>query len=245
MYELLYEYAIRAGAEMSVCAYTRVDAESGKVLCREMTQFGNLVIDMKENRDKLAIINTSLWNKLLRRDIALKHIRFEHAPRVAEDMMFLLSIYPQVKRIAFCGETLYCYYVRSGSAMSHVDEEEAEHLRSSMVRTRDHVREYGKDWDNVINLFSFIHFGIAFVLKSSGAKGKSLTAMEREIKQWMNREFTGWNRNPYLRCRHVLGGHAYLLKPMLVLWMYRLRLFPIFLRMYVWVTERWKFDIKW
>lgn len=246
MYELLYTAAVREEAEMSVCAYTRVDGDTEKVLCCEMNQFGNQTISVEKRKDQLAVINTALWNKLIQREVALKHICFEKAPRVAEDMMFLLSLYPYMTRIVFCDEPLYQYYVRSGSAMSYVKPEEIAHLKECMVQTRIAVEEQkGKDWRAVSSMFAFIHFGIAFVLKSSGAKGKEMVAVQKDIEQWLSEEFVGWNKNPYLRCGYVFGGHAYLLKPMIVMWMYKMKLFPLFLKVYVWVTETLKMDIKW
>lgn len=253
MYEALYLCASDAQAEMAVCAYERIDALTGKQLCEEMRQFGNELMQVEEHWERLAVVNTSLWNKLLRRDVAERHVRLEHAPRVAEDMMFLLSIYPHVKRIAFCDRVLYHYYVREGSAISSVKQEELSTLKESMLHTREQVKKSCEEqditniaaWSDVVKLFAFIHFGIVLVLKAGVGRKKQAGGLQQDIENWLDREFNGWRRNPYLSCSYVFGGHRYLLKPMIVLWMYRLRLLPMFLRMYVWLTEACKIDIKW
>lgn len=244
MYKKLYECAVQAQAEMSVCAYVRADAQTEKILCCEMKQFGDCVISVEENKDKLAIINTALWNKLIRRNIALKHIQFDNPPRVAEDMMFLLGIYPQMTRIAFCKEPLYRYYVREGSAMSHVKVEEITHLKLCMMQTKTFVENAAEDWKDVVNLFAFIHFGIAFALKSVSDKRK-MKEIQRDMEQWLNGEFEGWRENPYLKAGYVFYRHGYLLKPMVVLWMYRIKQFSFFINVYMWITKMLKTDIKW
>lgn len=91
----------------------------------------------------LSVINTSLWNKLIRRDIVERHICFENAPRVAEDMMFLLSIYPFIKKISFCSRVLSHYQVRNDSAISFIKREEIERLKLSMIQTKRYVLTVG------------------------------------------------------------------------------------------------------
>ena len=246
MYETLFLCAEKEKADMSVCAYTRIAEQTEKKLCCEMKQFGKQTILVEEEKDKLAVINTALWNKLIKRDIAQKHICFEKAPRVAEDMMFLLSIYPYMERITFWDKPLYYYYVRIGSAMSYVKPEEIIHLKQCMIQTRDIVRKQkGDTWNDVLNMVAFIHFGIAFVLKSSGIKGKQIILIQRDIENWLDIKFTGWNNNSYLRIRYIFSGHIYLWKPMVVMWVYKLKLFSLFLKIYIWMTTILKFDVKW
>lgn len=244
MYKKLYECAVQAQAEMSVCAYVRADAQTDKILCCEMRQFGDCVISVKENKDKLAIINTALWNKLIRRDIALKHIQFDNPPRVAEDMMFLLGIYPQMTSIAFCKEVLYRYHVRNGSAVSSVKPEEIAHLKHCMEQTKVFVENEAQDWKEVINLFAFIHFGIVVIMKSAFAR-REIIELQKNVSNWMDKEFTGWRKNKYLQMCYVFAGHGWLMKPMIVLKVYKMGLFPVFIKLYVWVTKTLKIDIKW
>lgn len=245
MYEELYQCAAKAGAEMAVCAYERIDAESGKALCREMGQFGNQVLRVGERRDQLAVVNTALWNKLVRRDIAIGHIHFQDAPRVAEDMMFLLSIYPDISRIAFCPKPLYHYYVRKGTAMGHVSPEEVAHLQRCMLMTARYVRQRQDGWEDVLSLFAFIHFGVSLPLRMAGQASEKQPSLQKETKKWLDRNFKGWRENQYLKVSYVAGGHRYLAKPMLLQYIYCLGLFPVFLKAYLWVTGRLKIDIKW
>lgn len=246
MYQTLYERVQNDHSDMAVCAYKRVDIQTGKILCCEMQKFGENAINIQEQKDVLPVVNTSLWNKLIRCDIARRHICFENAPRVAEDMMFLLSVYPFVKKISFSSKPLYIYRVRSDSAMSYIKREEIELLKDSMVQTKKYVlKQGGEVWRDVINLFALIHFGVAVVLKSEGGKRKETIIVQKKIEQWLEIEFTKWKQNPYLKIQFVFNGHKYLIKPMLILWMYQIKLFPIFLKLYLWITERLKIDIKW
>lgn len=246
IYETLYQCAIKENAEMAICAYTRVDEMNEKVLCYEMKQFGNETISVEEQKDKLAVINTALWNKLILREVALKHICFEKAPRVAEDMMFLLSLYPFVKKITFCDKALYKYYVRKSSAMSYVKEEELLNLQKCMIQTKNVVQEQkGYTWDDVINTFAFIHFGIAFVLNFSKTNSKKVIMMQKKIEQWLNENFSNWKKNKYLQFHYVFFGHTYLVKPMIILYIYKMKMLPMFFKVYIWITGYLKIDIKW
>ncbi len=246
MYQELYERIKKDGSDMAVCAYKRVDIQTGKLLCCEMKKFGEKVITVQENKDLLPVINTSLWNKLIRRDVVEKHINFTVAPRVAEDMMFLLSVYPFVKKISFFSKPLYIYRVRSDSAMSYIKKEEIPLLKDSMVQTKEYVlKRAGNEWKDVINLFVLIHFGAAVVLKSASGRRKEIIAMQKDIQNWMEIKFKGWKQNSYLKLSFVLNGHKYLIKPMLILWMYQTGLFSVFLRLYLCITKLLNIDIKW
>lgn len=246
MYEILYKNAIYKNAEVSVCAFNRIDEVTGKIIGTDMTSFGNQTIEVSKCMDMLPVINTAMWNKLIKRDVALKHITFEVAPTVAEDMMFLLSIYPHVNKICFCSQPLYLYYVRKNSAISSVDINNSEVLKDCMLQTRSLVMQYSNvKWIDVVNLFAFINFGIIIVSKLSGNTVKSIRNIQCTIEQWLDKEFNGWNRNPFLKSRYVLNGHDYLIKPMLVLWLYKLKIFPVFMKGYKWITENLKIDVKW
>lgn len=246
MYQVLYERVQKDHSEMAICAYCRVEIQTGKILCFEMQKFGNQVITVEKKRDLLPVINTSLWNKLIRCDIAKKHICFETAPRVAEDMMFLLSIYPFVNKISFSNKPLYIYRVRTDSAMSYIKKEEITLLKESMIQTKSYVlKQGGGDWKDVIHLFALVHFGVAVVLKSAEGKKKETIIIQKDIEQWLSMEFSGWKHNPYLKMRFVFHGHKYLIKPMVVVWMYQTKLFLLFLTFYLWTIKILKIDIKW
>lgn len=251
MYQVLYERVKRDSSEMAVCAYSRIDVETGKILCCEMQGFGDQIIEIQERLDVLTVINTSLWNKLILKDVALNHVNFEHVPRVAEDMMFLLSIYPLLHRISFCNRALYFYKIRSTSAISSVKPKELEILRQAMVKTKQFVLEqadgYGhvQEWEHVISTFAFIHFGIALISKIPDVRLKDWNFIQKDIERWLDSNFIDWRQNPYLKLRYVFCGHRYMLKPMVVLWMYRLGLFPLFLRSYKILVKKLKIDIKW
>ncbi len=245
MYEALYQRAISDNSEMVICAYERIDEETGKVLCREMTQFGNKVLHVSGCMDMLPIINTALWNKLIKREVAVKHVHFEKAPRVAEDMMFLLSLYPYMNNIAFCEIPLYNYFVRQGSAMSGIKLEEISVMQEAMLKTKALVDTQGEEtWRHVINLMAFIHFGVAATLKAAGTDKGKIKAVQQQMSKWMNDNFSGWRKNAYLKFGNVFS-HRYLLKPAVAMMLYKCGLFALFLNVYCWVTETLKIDIKW
>ncbi len=246
MYETLYNRAVESESDMVVCAFQRVDGVTNKVVSTEMTQYKDKVFDTNQSKDVLPVVNTALWNKLIRRDIVAKHVVLDKKPRVAEDMMFLLSLYPRIHRLAFCEEPLYTYFVREGSAMSRVSLEEINVLKECMESVKTFVMEDADlDWENVISMMALIHFGVSVVMKANDGTYGSMRTLQNDMKEWLSREFPSWKKNPYLRMTYILKGHTYLLKPWVILTMYRMSLLPLFLQVYRVVTEVLKIDIKW
>ena len=92
MLEIMYGKAVQTKADMVVCAYDRISGKKHEKTQSEMTVFGDRTYGLPERRDILPVVNTGLCNKLIRKEILGRHIAFKKPPRVAEDMMFLLSI---------------------------------------------------------------------------------------------------------------------------------------------------------
>ena len=63
-------------------------------------------------------VNTSLWNKVYRRDILLeKHVKFELNISIAEDLLFNYMYLLECKYVFYLNKILYNYVIRQNSAM--------------------------------------------------------------------------------------------------------------------------------
>ncbi|MCI8550480.1 MAG: glycosyltransferase [Lachnospiraceae bacterium] len=245
MLEIMYGKAVQTKADMVVCAYDRISGKQPGRKQSEMTVFGDRTYGLPERRDILPVVNTGLCNKLIRKEILGRHIAFEKPPRVAEDMMFLLSIYPFVKRISFVKESLYQYYIRSTSAFSHVSQAELSMHRKQMEKVRDYVLAAGgPSWSDIVGQFAMIHFGLSLVLRLD-FKSVNQKQVLRAATGWLDRNFSGWKKNPYLKFSYVVRGHRYLWKPAVVRMVFQMGLVAPFIRVYLLASEKLGVEIKW
>ena len=243
MYHTMLERVCSAGADMGVCAYKRIDMQTEKTLAIEMTQFGDVVLDCK-NPWFFPVINTALWNKIIRTELAREAINFETPPRILEDMMFLCSLYPKIRKMVFVSQPLYKYMVHSGSAMMAVRKDEIPHLVRCLEETRCFVEKAGVTWLEVCDCMAFIHLGLSVALKL--LEQPEMTACEtvKRMRCILNEKFPMWRHNHFLRLNQGLK-HTLLLKPIAAFYCYRAHLMPSVLLLYRFVTFTLRIDIKW
>lgn len=156
-YEVLLRTAVSNCADMAICAYERVGL--GGRTSVEMRGFGDSVKTVASDSGWLVGVNTSVWNKLIRRDAILKCDSLDSPPRIMEDALFLLSVYPYVGRVAFTPLSLYRYNVEEGSAMSHLSEDEVDLLIESWRQARSSVSS--SVFSDVVDLAAFVHLGVS------------------------------------------------------------------------------------
>ncbi len=246
MYQILYEILKREQSDMAVCAYNRVEGQTKKKIACEMNHMGNKTIEVSKNRGNLAGINTSLWNKLIRTEIVKKYIRLKKPPRVGEDMLFLLSIYPFIKKISFYEKPLYEYNIWNNSAMSYMKKSELKGLIKGMYQTKKYIIKQGEEnWREVADLFAFIHFGIVFVFKISDGNYREMKKIHKKMIEIMDKYFDTWRRSRYLSFRTIFLKNNFLRKPILVKQIYQTYFFDICLEIYTLLIKRLKIDIKW
>lgn len=235
MCENMYRNVKNNDAQMAVCSFVRI--KNNKVGKPEMCGWGNKTICMKEHKEQFAVINTALWNKLIRRDIVTRHIKFTNPPRVAEDMMFLLSLYPFIERISFLDTPYYYYYARENTAMTYFNIEEIRVLEQDMYLTQKKVMRETKEqleWVDVIQLFVMIHMGLSLVLRCKEQETKKCI---RHVYEYLENNVPNWKRNSYLRIPCARG----LLKVKVINFFYETRM--------IYMVGRWNYIflklIKW
>lgn len=203
MYETMYTQMQSEGADMAVCAYHRLTGDTSKV---EMNRFGNATYQIKEHMDMLPLINTAIWNKLIRRDLALVHTGFSKNPRVAEDMMYLLHVYAKAEQITFIDKPLYEYVTGEGTAMTYVLETEMQDIMLAMEKTRDNVLgkvQNHEEWRNVMALFTIVHLGTSLPLRLEAKNITDFGRKGKQIKKWMTAEFPEWEKNIYIKSHNL------------------------------------------
>ena len=193
--EKLFRQAEESGADVTVCGFTREDMETGRINSREMTAFGDRVFSYPALLDVLPRVNGAIWNKLFRADILEHVIDLERPPRVAEDVMFLCSLYPFLRKLAFVPETLYRYRVRADSAISNMTAADRDAMRESFLRTREYVYQTdgSAEMRYVMDCLAFLHIGLGQVIfmTNSGEKNREASASARA---WLERCAPGYKK---------------------------------------------------
>lgn len=190
MYEKMYKSIVENECEMALCGFSRI-GDNNEILSKEMIDFKYDKINLKDNSTSFSLLNTSLWNKLFKKEILSKVINFEQPPRVAEDMMFLLSIITEIKKICFIDEVLYKYYVRPTGAMSSLEIDEIDNIINNMILTKKHVLSLNntEEIEKLIDLMAFIHIGISLSVLSVKVNMKHLNDTISYIKMSVNKYF--------------------------------------------------------
>lgn len=245
MMEKMYRRAVKMKADMVVCGYIREEMETGRILSREMSTFGNRVISLSDDAWALPIINAANWNKLIRTDVAKQAIVFSKPPRVLEDMMFQCSLYPHINKIAFIPDKLYRYRVRSDGALSQIKEEEMSLLRKDMLLVKQRLVRSGVD-SRIIQAcdsVAFVHFGLSVVIRQTQCGVASRVAV-CQARNYLTRWFPLYRKTGIGLMWNVKNGML-LMKPLIGRWFFCANLMRPFLATYNFVTRRLKWEIKW
>lgn len=245
IYKKMYFSAKRKNADMVVCGFERIDGKSGKIISKEMNGFGNSTFRLEEKDWIFTIINTALWNKMIRREVLDKAIDFDNPPRVMEDAMFLVSIYPYIRTIAFDSNILYHYVVRAGTAMTYIKTKEIQLLCEDMIITRNHINHInqGRDFLAIMDTIAFIHLGISMPLKLMGNREINLNILVKKIKILLEQRFSQYKSLTFKNAQKKYLKQLW--KIILARWMFNSRFYILFLQLYKFITQNLKIEIKW
>jgi len=193
--EKLFQQAEKTGADITVCGYMREDMKTGKIHSREMVAFGDRVYSYPALLDVLPRVNASTCNKLFRAELLQHALILEQPPRFAEDLLFLCSLYPFLRKIAFLSETLYRYRVRTDSVTSYMTAEDRDLMRENMLRAREYVfqKDGSPEMRYVMDCIAFLHIGLGQVMfmTNSGEKYREASASAR---RWLDRHAPGYQK---------------------------------------------------
>ena len=244
--EKLYNAAKESGSDISVCGFDRMDVDTGHVYSTEMTQFAGKVIDMDKNPEDILSINTALWNKLYKAHILKNMKNLPNPPRIFDDMMFLLLVYLNTKRITFIKDSLYYYMVRQDSIMSTIKKEQVEATEKAMLDVK-HIyeeEETGKKLLPVLDAMAFLHFGISLMFRISADKTSNFKEELKKNTQYLDTNFSTWRKSDYLKLSYCMK-HKSNTKVAIMRMVYKSGLFKLFMNTYNFMINKLKIDIKW
>ena len=114
MYYLMYDAACRTNADIVVCDYFENTSDSEKNVCHGQED-NSLSIFNEIVHHKL---HTSLWNKLVRRDYAIRY-RIPAGVNLWEDMSVITPLLLTAKKIHWLHRPLYHYRIDNSQSILH------------------------------------------------------------------------------------------------------------------------------
>ena len=244
--EKLYTKAKKENADISVCGFNRIDLDTGKLYSREMCKSDTKVIDIEKDPGGLLELNGAPWNKIYKATLLKQQADLEHPPRILDDMMFLLLIYINAKKVVFVNENLVYYMVREGSIITSIKKEQVESTYQAMTEVR---RVYEESVNRVsmlkvLDAMAFLHLGVSLMFRLSYDKDCNLKEAIKTNNQFLDDYFPTWRYSKYIKFTYVVKNHTNF-KLWVVKVFYKLHLFRLFLKVYRFMIDKLKIDIKW
>lgn len=238
MLERLHEACVRNESDVAVCAYDRVELETGHVLCREL-QWISGTVALPPTGDDVVYLNGAIWNKLFLTE-KIGDIRIPDF-RVGEDICFALRVFARCQKIAFVPDELIHYQVRKNSVIANTDRSTMHAFAAELAQQ---YAEAKGGWRDVIALISFLHIGLSMALRAVDNPDISTREYIRWARGYM-RDMYGFYRGVRLMqlpalCHRGAKG--------LVIWaslcMYRLNCFDVALWLNRALTRLFHVDFK-
>ena len=242
--EKLYTAAKENDADLAVCGFERIDLETNKVVATNMTNFGNTVKQINPKDDFILFINPAPWNKIYKRD-KIKDLEFLPF-RGFNDTMFLASCYTRMKKIVFVPDVLYHYYLRYDSQIHTVNKQDVNNLKKYLLEVKQLYIKSGKydEMKYLLDTFAFLHLGTSVMYRVSYDKTVDIKQMLKETIKYLDDNFENWRKSPFLKLGYSLkNGFKHI-----ALWgvslLYKLGIPIIYIKVYRFLVDKLKIDIK-
>ena len=232
-------------ADFVCVAFDRIDV-TGRGFTNDQAVAEMTITDITpENTAKMAFLSTAPWGKLFKSCFLSGSTFPEHPVSVYEDCIFMLSLYPKVKRYVMLPNILYHYLVHEEQGIqTSASNEKANKFRSDLVDLRKSFEAEGvaEPYMKMLDISVFIHVAIADVHRAAENPEISVREFCTGAKAFLNESFPGWRKikmRPFgrftLRCKAVWIAKQ----------MYRMNIFWIFIKCYNWMIKALHVDIKW
>lgn len=243
--EKLYNAAKSNDADIAVCGFDRIDLDTGKLYSREMCKPAGTIIDTRLNPGAMLELNGAPWNKIYRAELLKNMYQMQNIPKVLDDMMFLLLIYINARKIVFIPDSLVYYMVRKDSIINTVKPELIPGTYAAMKEIRDLYAREAPELLDYIDANAFLHLGISLMYRLSTVENIDFPQIIRDNTKFLNENFPRWRKTNYTKLGYVLKNHGTNSKLWGVKCFYNLGLFRVFLKSYNFMIKKLGVDIKW
>ncbi len=243
--EKLYNKAKKENADIAVCGFDRIDLDTGKTISKEMCKEETKIIDVKENMGALLELNGAPWNKIYKANLLKNQKDLTNPPKILDDMMFLLLVYLNAKKVAFVKESLVYYMIRKDSIINTIKKEQIESTYNAMLEVKEiYKQRKRKNTLELLDAMAFLHLGISLMFRLSYDKNCNLKQAIKDNTKFLDENFKTWRKSKYIRLSYVLKNHVNG-KLWIVKIIYKCHLFRAFLKVYRFMIHHLGIDIKW
>lgn len=243
--ETLYRCCIDNDADISVCGFYRVDIDTGDILSEEMTDARKTVF-VNQDASGLLQLNGAPWNKLFKAEL-LKDMRdFQTPPKIFDDLIMHLLVYPKVKTVAFASKPLVFYIIRGDSIMTTIDKSKIVSTYRAMLETKEYYRsiDASESMMKFLDAAAFLHLGVSLMFRVSYDSSAKMSVVLKENRKFLNDQFPDWKSNDVVSLRKALSGKGFPRKAFLARLVYKSHMMPLALLLYRRMIAGGT-DIKW
>lgn len=243
--EKLYSRATSSDADIVCCGFDRIDADTDKKYSTEMMSFPYDIFDIRQEPGLMLEVNAAIWNKIFRASVIKDMPDLVNTPGALDDMVFAQLMYMRAGKIAFVKESLIHYMVRTDSIIKTTDETKIPSLYSAMCEVRDLWKVECPELLTYLDGAAFLHLGISLMHQISRSGRKQLKSAYRKNREYLDKEFSGWRKNPYIKLSYVNKHRGANRKVHAVRVIYGMGLAIPFLLAYSRMIRHLGVDIKW
>lgn len=242
--EKLYNAAKQNNADLAVCGFDRINLETNEVVAKNMNKYGNLVKEVSNKDDFIAFINPAPWNKIYRREI-VKDFRFLPF-RGFNDLLFLITSYTKIEKIAFVPDILYHYYLRYDSQIHSVNSTDVENLKKYLLQVKNIYIQQNKynEYNNILDLMAFIHLGVSVMYRASYDKTINIKNMLKHTIQYLDINFPTWRNSQFLKFGYCIKKDIKHIGLWGISKLYKLKIPIVYIKTYKFMVDKLKLDIK-
>lgn len=242
--EKLYNAAKENDADLAVCGFERIDLDTGKVVSKNMTNFGYAIKEINNKDDFMLFINPAPWNKIYKLE-KVKNLRFMNF-RGFNDMIFLTSSYTRVKKVAFVPDVLYHYYLRYDSQIHSVNKEDVDNFKKYLLELKKFYMKENKyeEMKCVLDMMAFIHLGTSVMYRASYDKTINIKEMLKDTIKYLDDNFSTWRKSPYLKFGYSLKRGVKHIGLWGISKLYKWNIPVVYIRCYRFLVDKLKIDIK-
>ena len=248
MLEELYNFSENNNVDISICGFNRVEFESNKLVSTEMCNHKKNIINVNDEPEQLIQINTSLWNKLFKKEIIEDIYSFKVIPYALDDMCFLTMIFLRTNTIGFINKPLYNYYVHEKSVITSINEKKILKVKETLLEIKEqyNIRGASQERKEVLSAMVFLHLNISMLYRiyESDAK-KDFKRIKNDLDNYIDKNFAYYKSTKYLKLYYSILHKFSNIKIVIMKIIYQMKLYMIFLKFYSFIISKLKMDIKW
>ena len=152
-------------------------------------EYSNIEIISTDIKEFLNV-NTSLWNKVYRRDILLeKHVKFELNISIAEDLLFNYMYLLECKYVFYLNKILYNYVVRQNSAMQGAGRDAD--VQKAFEKLIDYYKKKGVYYKYRKELEYLVYYHVYMVQIVREIRNNVDTTRIDNLKKWIKKQKMG------------------------------------------------------